>query len=70
MELGADIEVEEVEFTDKEKKLQDQTLQKLGKFVNVKTTLFDKKKVAEDKGFPELSAFPPPSTFAGVRRAW
>lgn len=54
VELGANIQVEEVELTDKEKRIQDQTLKKLGKLVQVKTTLFDKKKVAEDKGFPEL----------------
>lgn len=54
VELGANIQVEEVELTDKEKKIRDQTLKKLGKLVQVKTTLFDKKKVAEDKGFPEL----------------
>ena len=54
VELGANIQVEEVEFTDEEKKLQGQTLKKLGKLVRVETTLFDKKKIAEDKGFPEL----------------
>ncbi len=55
LELGDSIQIEEVEPTDKEeKKIRDQTLKKLRKLVQVKTTLFDKKKVAEDKGFPEL----------------
>lgn len=57
VELGADIQVEEVELTGKEKVERDMVFKKL-KIAKIKAvfSLFDKDKIACDKGFPDIGS--------------